>query len=220
MANFLHGPLNQQLLCVLHNKDKLSYQGLPEDPSELYKELSTTHKGTIDKLTNKIVLRKDQIEILLPTNGSQNTFSEAFDVTLLVLLIISCTTLPPPENDWYQPPLDSDASVAANVLRARAWMNFLSHKHAKSINHMNFDAKWTEAVGILQGLGGSAKEMTALKTISLDPKHEVVMKSLMDFNQRKVEKLQKKVDALKHVIIHVPKQTVVNTEDIRKLRNV
>ena len=212
LATYLHGPLKEQLLCVLHNKDNLSYQGLPEDPSLLYKELSTIHKGVIDKLTKKGVLKKDQLEVLLPTNGNQKTFSEAFDVTLLVLLIINCTTLPPPVNGWYQPPLDSDTSVAANILRARAWRNFLNHTDANSIDQKSFDSKWTEAVGILQGLGGSVKEMTALKTISLDPKHEVVMKSLMDFNQLMIEELKIQVDALKDI----SKQTVMNREDIKE----
>ena len=217
LATYLHGPLKEQLLCVLHNKDNLSYQGLPEDPSLLYKELSTIHKGVIDKLTKKGALKKDQLEVLLPTNGNQETFSEAIEVTLLVLLIINCTTLSPPKNGWYQPPLDSDASVAANVLRARAWRNFLNHTDANSIDQKSFDSKWAEAITIFQGLGGSAKEMTALKTVSLDPKHDVVMKSLMDFNQLEIDKLKTQVDKLKDVSLHVSKQTVVNTEDIKEI---
>ena len=33
-----------------------------------------------------------------------------------------------------------------------------------------------------------------MKYISLDPKHETVVKSLMDFNERKIGKLQKTID--------------------------
>ena len=216
LATYLHGPLKQQLLCVLHNKNNLSYQGLPEDPSQLHKELSTTHKGVIDKLRKKGVLKKDQIEILLPPNGNQKTFSEAFDVTLLVLLIINCTTLPPPVNGWFEFPLDSDTSVAANVLRARAWRNFLNHTDANSIDQKSFDSKWTEAVGILQGLGGSVIDMAVLRTISLNPKHEVVMKSLMDFNQRNIEKLQDQVDAWCQKSVHASKQIDMNTMTMKE----
>ena len=120
LATILHGPLKQNLLCVLHNKsNNPSYQGLPEHPSELYKELSTTHKSAINKLVKAKV--KDQLEILLPKNSDNKTYSEAFDVTLLVVLIINCTTLSPPQDGWYKTPPDSDTGVAANVVRGREW---------------------------------------------------------------------------------------------------
>ena len=182
-----HGLLKHQLLCVLHNKNNGNYQGLPEDPLQLYYELSTTHKPTINALVKKRVLKQDQLKLLLPSDGSQKTDSQAFDVTLIVLLIINCTTLPPPVNGWYKPPLDSDASVAASVLRARAWRNFLNHANANSIDQAKFNEKWKEAIDILQGLGGSVKEMATLRTISLDPKHMPVMESLMNFYERKLE---------------------------------
>ena len=182
LAVFLHGPLKQHLLIVLHNKNNQGYQGLPEDPTELYKEPSTVHNSTINKLRKKGVLKDDQLELLLPTNGDNKTYSEAFDVTLLVVLIINFTTLPPPENGWFKPPLDSDTSIAANVLRARAWRNFLNHTDANDIEKTAFGLKWSEAAVIIQGLGGSVNEMARMKYISLDPKHETVVKSLMDFN--------------------------------------
>ena len=189
LATFLHGPLKHQLLCVLHNKNNHShYQGLPENPTDLYTALSKTHKGIIAQLTKKKVLRKDQLEILLPANGSNKTYSEAFDVTVIVVLIINCTTLPPPVNGWHNLPLDSDITVAANVLRSRAWRNFLNHTDANAIDKATFSVKWNEAIAVLQGLGGSVKDMEDLKKVSLDPKQELVMKSLMDFNQWKIKR--------------------------------
>ena len=114
LATAQRGPVKQQLLCVLHNKDNYPhYQGLPEDPSQLYHELATTHRPTINALIKKRVLKADQAEVLLPTNGVNKTFSKNVDVTLIVMLIIECTTLRPPVNGWYKPPLDSDTSVAA-----------------------------------------------------------------------------------------------------------
>ena len=197
LATVQHGLVKQQLLCILHNKNNHGhYQGLPEDPADLNTALSTTHKGAIDKLTKKRVLKQDQLELLLPSDGSQKTDSQAFDITLIVLLIINCTTLPPPVDGWYSTPLDSDISVAANVLRSRAWRNFLNHTDANSIDQVIFDQKWKKAIAILQGLGGSVTDMGTLKTISLDPKHEAVMKSLMDFNQWEIATLQNRVDDL------------------------
>ena len=94
LAVFLHGPLKQHLLIVLHNKNNQGYQGLPEDPTELYTELSTVHCGTKIKELRKIRgLNNDQLEVLLPTNGENKTYSDTFDVTLLVVLIIHFTTL-------------------------------------------------------------------------------------------------------------------------------
>ena len=195
LAVFLHGPLKQHLLIVLHNKNNQGYQGLPEDPTELYKELSTVHYGTIIKLRRKRVLNDDQLEVLLPTNGENKTYSDTFDVTLLVVLIINFTTLPSPVNGWNQKvPHESDTSIAANVLRARAWRNFLNHSVANGIDKALSDRKWTEAANIIKGLDGSVDATLELKTISLDPKNEIVVKSLMEFNERKIERIQAKID--------------------------
>ena len=217
LAIVLHGPLKQNLLCVLHNKNNdPSYKGLPEDPSELYKELSTTHKSVINKLVNAKVLKKDQLEILLPTIGDNKTYSEGFDVTLLVVLIINCTTLPPPQDGWYKTPPDSDTGVAANVVRGREWRNFLNHIDANAIDEAAFNLKWTKGIAIIQGLGGSVKDITSLKTISLDPKHELVIKLLMDFNQQEIMKLRSKVDELENTMSIASKQIDENSEKIEE----
>ena len=198
LATLLHGPLKQTLLCVLHNRNKLAYQGLPEDPSELYKELSTTHQKTIKDLVKRKILKKDQLEILLPSNGENKTYSDTFDVTLIVVLIINCTTLPQPVGGWNQKsPLESDPSVAANALRGREWRNYMNHADAKTVDKTIFNQKWTEGMAIIKGLGGSVKDAAILKTASLDRKSEVLIQSLMEFNQRKISHLQSEVNNLK-----------------------
>ena len=74
MATLLHGPIKQYLMNILHNKQNdPSYKGLPEEPTELYKELSTVHKGIINRLKRRKILKDDQLEILLPTNGDKKT---------------------------------------------------------------------------------------------------------------------------------------------------
>ena len=118
LAILLHGPLKENYLCILHNKkNDPSYRGLPEDPAELYKELSTTHKRTLNKLVKDKVLKKHDHEILLPKNTGNKTDSSQFDVTLITVLIINCTTLQPPRDGWNQRlPPTNDPSVAANIL--------------------------------------------------------------------------------------------------------
>ena len=198
LATLLHGPIKQALLCVLHNRNKLAYQGLPEDPSELYKELSTTHQKTIKDLVKRKILKKDQLEILLPSNGENKTYSDTFDVTLIVVLIINCTTLPQPVGGWNQKsPLESDPSVAANALRGREWRNYMNHADAKTVDKTIFNQKWTEGMAIIKGLGGSVNEAENLKTASLDPKSEVLIKSLMEFNHQKISHLQSEISSLK-----------------------
>ena len=149
LATLLHGPMKQYLLSVLHNKQNdPTYQGLPEDPTELYNELSTVHNGKIKRLRKKGILKDDQLELLLPTNGDNKTYSGAFDVTLLVVLIINCTTLPAPTHGWNTLPLDSDTSIAANVLRAREWRNILMHEDANAITITVFHSKWNEGFAL------------------------------------------------------------------------
>ena len=202
LAIFLHGPLKETLLHVLHNKSKdVTYNGLPEDPSALYTQLSTTHQNTINSLVKKNVLKKDQLELLLPTNGHKKTYSNTFDITLLVVLIINCTTLPPPVNGWNQKiPLHNDFSVAANVLRAREWRNYLNHTDANSIDEPSFDTKWLEGISIITGLGGSMQSCTRLKTMPLDAKHNLVLKSLKDFNKNLFKKHDQDIDDLKTTV--------------------
>ena len=153
LAILLHGPLKENFLCILHNKkDDSSYKVLPEDPAKLYKELSTTYKETLNKLVKDKVLNKNDLKILLPTNTNKKTDSNQFDVTLITVLIINCTTLQPPKNGWNQKsPPTNDPSVAANVLLGRNWRNYLNHTDAYSIDQAIFDVKWDEGVDIVQG---------------------------------------------------------------------
>ena len=102
-------------------------------------------------------------------------------------------TSPAPLVGWKSKPLDIDTTIAANVLRARAWRNFLSHADPKTIDQVAFNLKWNEAVALLQGLGGLVTCMTTLQTCSLDPNHAPVVKSLMDFHQKEITTLKGEV---------------------------
>ena len=218
LAILLHGPLKENLLHILHNKkNDPSYKGLPEDPTELYKELSTTHEETLDKLVSDKVLNKNDRKILLPTNGK--TDSSKFDVTLITVLIINCTTLQPPRDGWDQKsPPTNDPSVAANVLLGKYWRNYLHHTDAYSIDEAIFDVKWNEGVDIVQGLGGDISDMAALKTSSLDPLQENMNISLLEFNQIVVDKLRRRVCELESTTDGVNKQAQQNAGEIQQLQ--
>ena len=215
LAILLHGPLKENFLRILHNKrNDLSYQGLPEDPTELYKELST-HEETLDKLVSDKFLNKNYRKILLPTNGK--TDSSKFDVTLITVLIINCTTLQPPRDGWDQKsPPTNDPSVAANVLLGKYWRNYLHHTDAYSIDEAIFDVKWNEGVDIVQGLGGDISDMAALKTSSLDPLQENMNISLLEFNQIVVDRLRRRVCELESTTDGVNKQAQQNAGEIQQ----
>ena len=93
LATFQHGPLLESLRHVLHNKgNDPSYVGLPEDPADLYQKLSNNHQETITNLQTRRVLSQEQIDLLF-TPGDNKTYSDEFDITLIVVLIRNCTTL-------------------------------------------------------------------------------------------------------------------------------
>ena len=196
MACVVHGPLKESLLRVLHNEDNdPSYKGLPKDPTELYNELSTIHKPKIDNLVKKKVLNPDQFELLLPTNGSKKTYSSICDITLIVLMIISFTTLPPPKGGWKNPD-PSDNGVSANVVHGRNWRNFVNHVSADTISNNILNTKWLEGIAIVKALGGSVQEMNSVKSMSLDPNNNVVLASLNTYINQIESKLKNDIDPI------------------------
>ena len=110
LSAFLHGPLKGSLLYVLHNKGgDDGYIGLPSEPSELYKHFATAeNQKKIKNLVHRKILKKDQVDILMPQNGINEIDSEKLDITLIVLLISNFTTLPPPKDGWRNIPNASD----------------------------------------------------------------------------------------------------------------
>ena len=124
LATLFHDPIKEALLAILHNDDNdPSYSGLPRSPVAI----NAFFKGNQNKIKNlskKGVLKKDQVDLLLPKNSNQ-TDSKSFDVTLIIVIIIEFTTLPPPKNGWKKSPPSNDNSIAAFVLRAREWRNRL-----------------------------------------------------------------------------------------------
>ena len=179
LATFLHEPLKNALLRILHNtKNDASYDGLPTDPHQLYQEFQTKHADIINELKRKKILKQDQCNLIFPPNDNK-TDSSKFDITLICILIRNCCSrLPPPENGWddKNPPA-YDTSIAANVVRAREWRNYVHHTEPKDIDQQGFDDKWMEGTTIIHDLK-YRYDTRSLKTISLDPKHQIVLDSL------------------------------------------
>ena len=195
-GTFVHEPLKSSLRDVLHNTSgDASYTGLPSNPSDLYHEFDINHRETLNKLLQKRVINYDQMMLLLPINN-QETNSEKFDVTLLVVIIINFTNIPPPRNGWKDknPPIH-DQSKAANVIRARELRNFFHHTEPKDLDKQTLDVKWKEGDSIISALGYSYDSNT-LKTASLDPTRLSVVHSLVQFLQIEQNALKKKFDSI------------------------
>ena len=219
-GTFVHEPLKESLLGVLHNScGDTSYNGLPTNPADLYNSFDKHHKLKLNKLLQKGVLNKDQMQLIFPPN-KQETYSNNFDVTLLVVLIINCCNLPPPVKGWKDknPPL-SDQSKSANVIRARELRNFFHHTDPKIFDKQTFDDKWLEGDKVVNSLSYKY-DSQALKTASLDPTKLSVLHSLLQFLQIKQDTIQKQIDSnaedMKLSFDDIKKKTSSNTEDIKK----
>ena len=210
LATFMHQPLKLALLNVLHNTSSNPfYVGLPSDPSDLYQNLSTRHYATIQRLVAKKVLQQNHVELLFPTNKT-STDSQEFDITLIVVLIRNCTTLPAPLKGWNdKKPPDSDTGVAADVVRGREWRNYVHHTEPSDVDEVVFNMKWDEGVGIVKRLG-LTYDTSRLKVISLDPKHDAVLSSLLTF----MNQLKNKQDAKFKIVMQQTNDLETNNKTL------
>ncbi|XP_066926282.1 E3 ubiquitin-protein ligase DZIP3-like [Clytia hemisphaerica] len=185
--------------------------------------LSTKYQKKITKLKNKKILQQDQVDKLLPPN-SNATDSSQFDITLICILIRNCTKLPGPLNGWddNKPP-PHDQSLAAFVIRAREWRNFVHHTEPKNITLAIFQQKWAEGATIIHKLGFQY-DTNKLLNISLDPQHKTFLKPLFHYFKNVQDSLTKQHKALDQQqqtltqdIADLEKQQSKNTHDIADL---
>ena len=217
-GTFVHGPLKESLRDVLHNvSNDATYQGLPIRPADLYRELDQNHKPKLRKLLQIGVLKQDQMLLIFPPNSNE-AHSDKFDVTLLAILIINCTTLAPPATGWRNKnPPAADQSKAANVIRARELRNLFHHIDPEDFDRKTFDNKWMEGEGVVNGLGCNRYDTQALKTTSLDPTKLSVIHSLLQFLQIEQNKLKKQIDLINGEKIKLNvEDNKKNIEDNRK----
>ena len=123
--------LKQATLDVLHNSNNVpGYQGLPEDPDDLHKELLKFFTAKkIKKLEGKGVLKPDQKLLLFPVN--QKPVSNTFDITLIVLTIKTCLKLP--------------NNLSQAIDDARELRNNFKHATLEQFKtKLQFNIKWNE----------------------------------------------------------------------------
>ena len=136
----------QALLEVVHNN------GLPKNEEELYQLFAKPENiKKIRNLQKKKLLKEDQVDLLLPQN--QKTYSNKWDVTLICVVIINFTNLPPPTNGWRRELDPTDVTVAAFVVMARHSRNKNNHSTLDSfIDDVEFNDFFIEMRKIVVGL--------------------------------------------------------------------
>ena len=113
----------QALLEVAHDPN---YNGLPKNEEELYQFFAKAENiNKIRILQRQRILKDDQVDLLLPQN--QKTYSNKWDITLICVVIINFTDLPPPTNGWRRELDPTDVTVAAFVVMARQSNNKNNH---------------------------------------------------------------------------------------------
>ena len=104
--------------------------------------------------------------------------------------------------------LESFNCIAAFVIRAREWRNFVHHTEPKDIDAALFNQKWNEGCQIIQNLGLNYNT-NRLKHISLDPKHDLVLKSLFTLiakNENKQQSADKEISNLSIQLTNIEKE--------------
>jgi len=89
-----------------------------------------------------------QYNLFLPADGK--TISTKFDVVSIITLIRVTNILP---TTFKGIPSNDDHSIAAYVMRASSWRNFLMHANVENFDSLSFNEKWEEGVQIIHGLG-------------------------------------------------------------------
>ena len=110
----------EALLNKFHDNDEYSFS---RDPKQLYLELKQ-RKSQIDTLRKKNVLFQNQYELLIPPKGDE-VVSKAFDITLLMILLVNFCGFQYPQRAWI--PQASDVDDFANIVRIKRLRDEISH---------------------------------------------------------------------------------------------
>ena len=145
-------------------------------PPSTLATLLNTNKAILQKLRCKVIYPL-QWKLLYPPSGSPD--SQAFDVTLLTVLLRNICGLTSPTSGWDALPPDSDTSVAANITRIKFYRNEVhAHITTTEIADSEFENLWLKISKALIGLGIAKSELDELKVAPLSPEEAVYIQQL------------------------------------------
>uniref|UniRef100_A0A7M5V5L0 DZIP3-like HEPN domain-containing protein n=2 Tax=Clytia hemisphaerica TaxID=252671 RepID=A0A7M5V5L0_9CNID len=150
LALIVHG--KKALLRVFHNDIGGNYVGLPKDPAQLYNFFNQPkNRKILNKLKSSKTLKQDQFDLILPPNSNLCN-SNSFDVTLIVLLVITFVNIPAPLGGWKKVPKANDQSLAAFVVLIRNLRNLVLHGSLDDFDEPYFKKIWKDIKDCLIGL--------------------------------------------------------------------
>ncbi|XP_057309487.1 uncharacterized protein LOC130647589 [Hydractinia symbiolongicarpus] len=211
LAMFILGPLRDALLNVLHNN------GVPNQPKDLYNFLNSK-KSLLARLKGKGVITQPQWRLLFP-GGKNETDSNLFDITLIMLLIEALTSIKPNDGDWRnnnQPVMD--ISVGAFCIRAKSLRNYLNHfPNIADLKNPDFSTKWSELLIVINGLKYNTPfNVNDLKTVSLDLQNNLLLRALVLSNQVKLNHHDAEIDQLRNKNMSYQNQTNLNVTNLEE----
>ena len=131
-------------------------------PASLMVGLNANY-SILNNLLRKRVIRQAQWVQLFPPSGAKPD-SNAFDITLLFLLLTSICGLSPPLSGWHNKPAPSDTSFEANCARIKFLRNELhGHVSTTGVDTPTFTALWQEISAVLVALGLDQAEINRLR---------------------------------------------------------
>ena len=130
-------------------------------------------------LANKSLLRLKfriindyQWKLLYPPSGNPPD-SKTFDLQLLNILLRNISDFASPATGWDVMPLDTDRSIAANIVRIKMYRNeFYTRATSTRIDNATFESLWQKISQALVELNIPQKDLYELKTSPLEPEQE------------------------------------------------
>ena len=229
IAITLQNCVKPALLDILHDP---TLNGLQKNEQQLYTYLLAFKRREQQNLRRVVFpYQWDKLCHVCTTtctsqcNRQGRTNSEDFDITLIVVLIINCTGLLPPNGDWrtFQP-TSTDVSKAACVILARDLRNEINHSTNNSITTtVDFNVYWKRIEHILNGLQYNNMQLfNDLKMSSLDHKMSDKIKAAVDkINtlEYNLSKCQQTQNTSSQDILTVQSKITGLEEDLKNVKN-
>lgn len=192
--------LKPALLKTLHNDDSdPTYTGLPRDKKKLFIAV-TALKAKHSKEFNKC-FKGNQLALVLPTNGSNETDSGLWDITTIHFFICNGATLPVPFGGYKNPSLPPTTHPKASIISplhdvrsfycwdAKQLRNEVFHSCDFNIPNSNLQLFFQRIKTILRALNYHSPILYDLETGSLDR----FFKSSVNLLRAKLQYLSKEV---------------------------
>ena len=167
------------------------------DPANLHVILHS-FMPKLKSLRSRRILSQAQWDSMNPAVHA-TVSSENFDISTLCVLLMNICNLPPPETGWRRLPAPTDHSLSADILRVRHFRNSLyAHVTKASIDETSFNRYWSNIREVFLRLGGAKydKEISKMKTESMNPDAEEGYKSLLKEWQKQDDDIRDRLESI------------------------